>query len=287
MEQIVDAVSLVPLLDDPVSQTVEQLQDVLQFFATCLPAVAEPVIEVPKINTEDVPMRAVLRATQLVEQLAEVPTKISFLMIVLYHAIMAQWTVEQNVDIPVAGGRGAGEGLSGFLLRQNSTALFPWSRTVDIPPGGGLQGFQREQSSTAFLEQLTVSPNPGGGPQKFQPVQGSAASSSVSPGHAGEGALRTFPQMKKSATQHARSWSALPAHSSPWTPAPYGVPMALEEEEEELDEAEEVEEVAMAVEYVECSGRWWGQQWDPTAQQFCWWLAAADGSQLGHSISSL
>ena len=39
-----------------------------------------------------------------------------------------------------------------------------------------------------------------------------------------------------------------------------GVPMVLEEEEEEesdLDEAEEVEEVALAVEHVECSGRWW------------------------------
>ena len=40
----------------------------------------------------------------------------------------------------------------------------------------------------------------------------------------------------------------------------------------------------MAVEYVECYGRWWGQQWDPTAQQFSWWLAAVDGSQLGHTI---
>ena len=41
----------------------------------------------------------------------------------------------------------------------------------------------------------------------------------------------------------------------------------------------------MAVEYVECDGRWWGQQWDPTAQWFCWWLAAGDGSQLGHTPS--
>ena len=70
--------------------------------------------------------------------------------------------------------------LSGFLPRQNSTALFPWNRTVDIPTGGGLQGFPRGQSSTAFLEQLTVSPIPGGGLQNFQPVQGSAASSLVS-----------------------------------------------------------------------------------------------------------
>ena len=76
VESIVDAVPLVPLLDDPVPQTVEQLQDVLQFFDR-LSAVPEPVIKVPKIYTEDVPMRAVLRATQLAEQLVEVPTLIA------------------------------------------------------------------------------------------------------------------------------------------------------------------------------------------------------------------
>ena len=86
---------------------------------------------------------------------------------------------EENVDIPVAGGSGAGGGLSGFLPGQNSAAL--WNRSVDIPSRGRLQGFQRDQSSTAFMEQITVSPNPGRGLQNFQLVQGSAASSSVSP----------------------------------------------------------------------------------------------------------
>ena len=118
----------------------------------------------------------------------EVPTPVSF-------SLLLQWTVEQNVDIPAAGGSGACGGLSGFLPGQNSAAL--WNRTVHVPSGGGLQGFQRGQSSTAFLEQITVSPNPGGGLQIFQPVQCSAAISSVSPGHAGEGFFRTFPQMKK------------------------------------------------------------------------------------------
>ena len=75
VEQIVDAVPLVPLLDDPVPQTVEQLQDVLQFFDR-LSAFSELVIEVPKIYTEDVPMRAVLRATQLVDQLVEAPVPV-------------------------------------------------------------------------------------------------------------------------------------------------------------------------------------------------------------------
>ena len=54
LEQIVDAVPLVPLLDDPVPQTVEQLQDITRFFDTLLP-VPEHVIEVPKILLDDVP----------------------------------------------------------------------------------------------------------------------------------------------------------------------------------------------------------------------------------------
>ena len=43
VEQIVDAVPLVPLLDDPVPQTVEQLPDVLRFFDRFV-AVPEQVI---------------------------------------------------------------------------------------------------------------------------------------------------------------------------------------------------------------------------------------------------
>ena len=53
------------------------------------------------------------------------------------------------------------------------------------------------------------------------------------------GFFRTFLHVKKSATKPPRSGSALPPHSSPWTPAAYDVPMVLEEEkesEEELDD---------------------------------------------------
>ena len=60
VQQIVDAVLLVPLLDDPVPQMVEQLPDVLQFFDALIPD-PDQVIEVPKILPEDVPLRAVLR----------------------------------------------------------------------------------------------------------------------------------------------------------------------------------------------------------------------------------
>ena len=64
--------------DALVLQTVEQLPNVVQFFATHLPVVAEPVIEVPKILPHDVPPRRWCRDTQLVEQLVEVPTPVSY-----------------------------------------------------------------------------------------------------------------------------------------------------------------------------------------------------------------
>ena len=115
MEQIVDAVPLVPLLDDPVPQIVEQLQDVMRFFDTLLP-VPEQVIAAPKILLDDVPMRTAVRDTQLVEQLVEVPTIISW-------SSLLQRTMEQNVDIPVPGG--GISGAQGFLPRQSSTA--PWN----------------------------------------------------------------------------------------------------------------------------------------------------------------
>ena len=68
----------------------------------------------PKILLDDVPMRAVLRDPQLVEQLVEVP------MIVSYSWL--QLRMEQNVDIPVCGRGGRSSGLQGFFPRQSSTA---------------------------------------------------------------------------------------------------------------------------------------------------------------------
>ena len=59
--------------------------------------------------------------------------------------------------------------------------------------------------------------------------------------------------------------------------------MVLEEEEEEESEEEESEE-DFEVEYVEFDGCLWGCEWVPARQQYCWWLAAADGSQAGHTI---
>ena len=67
VEHIVNFVCFAPMvqiLDAPVPQTVEQLQDVLQFFDR-LSTVPEPVIEVPKISTERPKARfCVLRSWQ-------------------------------------------------------------------------------------------------------------------------------------------------------------------------------------------------------------------------------
>ena len=94
-----------------------------------------------------------------------------------------------------------------------------------------------------------------------------------------KGFFRTFHQNQKSATQPPHSGSELPPHSSPWTPAAYDASMVLEEEEEEPED-----EPVEFVEYVQHDGLWWGCEWDPAHQWHCWWLAAADGSQVGHTI---
>ena len=123
-------------LDVPVLHMVEQLPDVLQFFATCLPVVAEPVIEVPKILLDRTPQRLgdCLRRPQMVEQLVDVPTVVSF-------SSLQQLTAEQIVDFPVpgrAGGGGRG-GLQGSRPGQGSTAS---SSHVGAADGAG-QGFFR------------------------------------------------------------------------------------------------------------------------------------------------
>ena len=222
VQQIVDEVSPVPLLDDPVPQMVEQLPDVLRFFDR-FATVPEQVIAVPKIFIESVRTRAFLRATQLAEQLVEVPTIISNPLVLLLQALLEhkQRTVEQNVDIPAVGGTGTGRGLSGFLPGQNYSMTA--EQIVDNPvprPGGAgdLQGFPRGQGSTALSEQIPEFPDPGGGREDFQPVQGSAASSSDSPGQAGQGVFRTFPHRKKSVKIPRTQGSELGAHSSSWTP---------------------------------------------------------------------
>ena len=177
VEQIVDAVPLVPLLDDPVPQMAEQLQDVMRFFDSLLP-VPEQVFEVPKILLDDVPVRTAVRDTQLAEQLVEVPTIVSYSSL--------RRTVEQHVDIPVPGRGGRISGAQGFLPRQSSTALHGSleriserivAQNVDFPVGGGLQDFLPGQTSSAS------SSSPAGVHDSTDgPV---------------EGVFRTFPRKKK------------------------------------------------------------------------------------------
>ena len=120
----------------PVPQMGEQLPDVLQFFATLLPFVAEQDIEVPKIFLDTTPQRLGdhLRQPQMVEQWVHVPTVVSFLS-------LQQLTAEQIVDIPVPGwdGGGARGGLQGFA-GQSSTAS---SSRVGAAADGAGQGVFR------------------------------------------------------------------------------------------------------------------------------------------------
>ena len=69
------------------------------------------------------------------------------------------------------------------------------------------------------MEQIVDSRAVGGGLQEFRPGQGSSASSSVSPGHAGEGVFRTFLQNQKSAKWSPHSGSKLSADFTSSTPA--------------------------------------------------------------------
>ena len=137
-------------LDVPVLHMV----DVLQFFATCLPVVAEQVIDVPKISLDRTQHRLgdCLRQPQMADQLVEVPTIISFSSL--------QRIVEQNLDIPVQ--RGGGRSLQGFRPGQGSTARTV-EQTVDIPVphsrgGRGMAAFKvrdRVQQRVLWSRPLT------------------------------------------------------------------------------------------------------------------------------------
>ena len=208
MEHIVDYVCCAPLvqtLDAPVPQTVEQLLDVLQFFDRLLRLFPSRLSQCPRSTPRTSLYVLFCVHPQLVEQLVEVPTTLSYAALVV--VACNSWstrpqTVEQNVDIPAVGGIGTGGGSSGFLPGQSTSETAEQIVEIPVPRpdgAGDFQGFLRGQGSTAFTEQITEFPDPGGG-QNFQPVQGSAASSSDFPGQADQGVFRTFPQNKKSAT---------------------------------------------------------------------------------------
>ena len=195
----------------------EQLPDVLQFFASLLPGVAEQVIEVPKIFLDTTPQRLGdhLRQPQMVEQLVHVPTAASY-------PSLQQRTAVQIVDFPVPGRAGGGlQSPPG----QGSTALCE-AEFVDTPvplglweESGGLQSFLPVQDSTAFcgadyIEQIVDIPVRGG-LQGFLPGRASSSSRSRLVDEAEEwGVLRTFPPGKKCGVpgRWVRSWVGTSAH---------------------------------------------------------------------------
>ena len=186
-----------PILDVPVPLIGEQLVDVLRFFNTLCP--------VPKISLEDIPARRLCRVPQLVEQLVEVPTVVSY-------SSFLQRTVEQTVDNPASRGRGLRGGIEGFFPGQGSTAA-----VVDIPvPRGDLQG--------------------------FLPGQGSIASSSslIAANEAGQGVFRTFPHGNKCGVpgRSVRTCPGTSAHGPRRLMQPSGFheeQLAMEKEEDEGD----------------------------------------------------
>ena len=154
------------------SQTVEQLPNVVQFFAALSP-VPEQVLEVTKTLPHDVPLRRFCRQPQLVEQPVEVPTIVSFSSL--------QRTMEQNVVIPVVCGSGAGGGLYGLHPGQSSSAF----------------GAADHRFPAATAEQIVDIPGPRGAPLDFHQVPLRAAGSSGLPGTTNQWVFRTFSRDKK------------------------------------------------------------------------------------------
>ena len=198
------------------------------------PALVEQVIAVPKISMDRVPQRSVCRRSRRAEQLVEVPTIISYSSL--------QRTVEQTIDIPVPHdrcGRAVVEAFKAFLqdralqrtveqilltsqfqVAEGETSVFK----VFLPDSSTAHLVSHERSSERIVEQIVeipVSRGFDGGLQDFRPGQGPTASSdflassSVSPGHAGEGVFRTFPQNKKSPNSPASQSSGLLGEVNP------------------------------------------------------------------------
>ena len=136
MEQIVDAVPLVPLLDDPVTQMVEHLPDVMRFFDLVLP-VPEQVIEVPKIL--------------LARYAAGGTAGGSVDDHILFFPFAADYGAERRHSSSWSW-RGEFLVFKVFLPgRVQQRFVVPWNAclSVDFPVGGGLQDFLPGQSSSA------------------------------------------------------------------------------------------------------------------------------------------
>ena len=148
MEDLGTVCPFVHILDLPVPQTVDFVEDALRILDR---PIAEQVIEVPKISCSPCPSRSLLPEPQVAEQLVEVPTVLSPLRI-----------AEQIVGTPVPLGRGQRR-VQGFLPEQSSTATSSSveriserivEQFVDISPCGGL-GQGSSSSACAADEDFT------------------------------------------------------------------------------------------------------------------------------------
>ena len=78
MEDVGNVCPFVQILDLPVPQMVDT---VLEFFRLMDLPITEQIIEVPKVSWSSCPSREVLKAPQVVEQLVEVPTVLSYALL--------------------------------------------------------------------------------------------------------------------------------------------------------------------------------------------------------------
>ena len=189
---------MVQILDILVPQKVEQLLEVFRLLDTQMPV--EQAVAAPMISLDHVPQRCVDLVPQMVEQLVDVPSIVSY-------SSFQQRSAEQIVDIPVPHGRGRRR--QGFLPGQASSASVS-EQIIDIPVprrGGsgsrGPQGFHPRQSSAAFHAVQNVdTPVPaGGGPRSPDP--GASASSAFSPDELDQWVFRIFRGKKSGGCEHA------------------------------------------------------------------------------------
>ena len=160
-EHLAELAPLVQILDAPVPQVVDNVMDAFKFLDQPM---TEQVIEVPRISCPPCPSRSQVPVPLTAEQLVEVPT-------VLSYSLLLQRTAEQTIGIAVPGrGGGARGGLLGLSQVQGSTAVSGADYVGTPVPGrgggarGGLHGLSQGQGSTADCgADFVVSPVPGRG----------------------------------------------------------------------------------------------------------------------------
>ena len=160
-EHLAELAPLVQILDAPVPQVVDNVMDAFKFLDQPM---TEQVIEVPRISCPPCPSRSQVPVKLTAEQLVEVPT-------VLSYSLLLQRTAEQTIGIAVPGrGGSARGGLHGLSQGQGSTAVSGADYVGTPVPGrgggsrGGLHGLSQGQGSTADCgADFVVSPVPGRG----------------------------------------------------------------------------------------------------------------------------